>query len=118
MNKLWHGALYRISSRLSSEFTADVSCATLVKGPLECVTLPAEEIVSMLGVSSSVSIPKNHCSVKYSQESSGSGSCNSRVASRVYEGLAAIFRPDIWVIEGRRVPHDFVHQLRKAHRVC
>lgn len=44
--------------------------------------------------------------------------CNSRVTSRVHKGLAAIFRPDIWVVERRRVPHDFVHQLRKAHRMC
>lgn len=40
------------------------------------------------------------------------GGCNSRVTGRIYEGLAAIFRPDIWVIERRRVPHDFVHELR------
>lgn len=34
IDKLWHCALGRLSSRLSLELTADVSCATLVKGSL------------------------------------------------------------------------------------
>lgn len=57
VNKLWLGALDRICSRLSRELATDVSCATLVKGSLECITLPSEEIVAVLGVSGSVSIP-------------------------------------------------------------
>lgn len=54
VDKLWLCALCRICSRLSLEFAADVSSATLVKGSLECVTLPSEEVVSMLRMSSSV----------------------------------------------------------------
>lgn len=53
MDKLRLGALDRLSSRLSRELAADVSCATLVKGSLECVTLPSKDIVTVLGVSSS-----------------------------------------------------------------
>lgn len=62
MDKLRLGALDRISSRLSLELTADVSRATLVKGSLECVTLPSKEVVPVLGVSSSVSTPKGNFS--------------------------------------------------------
>lgn len=112
VDKLWLGALDRISSRLSLELAADVSRATLVEGSLECVALPSKEIVPVLGVSSSASIPRTHYSATYSRKSSMLGSLNSRVTCRVDEGLAAIFGPDIWVIEGRRVPHYFVHELR------
>lgn len=118
VDKLWVGALYRISSRLSLELAADVSRATLVEGSLECVALPSKEIVPVLGVSSSASVPRSHDSATHSGQSSVLGSLNSRVTGRVYEGLAAIFRPDIRVIKRRRVPHYFVHELREAHGVC
>lgn len=110
IDKLWHGALGRISSGLTCELAADVPRAALVKGSLERVTLPTEEIVSVLGVSSSTK-SKRHELVAVRIEWCAER-LHSRVASRVDEGLAAIFGPDVRVIEGRRVPHDFVHQLR------
>lgn len=54
MDKLRHGALGRLSSRLTLELGTDVSRAALVECPLERVILPPKEIVSVLGVAGSV----------------------------------------------------------------
>jgi len=93
LDGLTNSALQRLGRSLSLECLASVSTASGIESLLQNTVLPAEDVITMLAVTSAIT-------------------------HGVDEGLGSVGGPDALVVENSSVPHDFIHELRETNWVC
>jgi hypothetical protein len=86
-----------------------INIARVIKRALQGVVFPAEQVVTVVCVTSAVRQVSGPCAVMIG--------LYSPVTKTPHKRLRPIARPIIFVVELGRVPNDFVEQLTHAHRM-